>query len=180
MAELLAAVSFTGRAVTLCSDTHHRHAENVIVTMTPVPEILQQLVNMYRVFYEVLPYHVVIEEAHGSRAATRHMIHAGFDVDVHGLSNKDEVELPPTGDYALGYAQLKKIADTVAQHAGECAIEVIPFPSTVFSEARENFRSEAIIRIHITGAFDRPAGLPVQHALEELERQLQGLGIARR
>ena len=55
------------------------------------------------IFYEVMPYHVVIEEANSSPAATRHIIQAGFDVDVHGLSNKDEVELPPPGDYALGY-----------------------------------------------------------------------------
>jgi len=145
-------------------------------------EIFELLVKKYRVFYEVLPYHVVIEEAHGSPAATRHIIQAGFDVDVHALSNKDEQELPPPGDYALGYAGLKKIVDTLAQHARECAIEVIPFPSTVFSEARENFRSEAVIRIRISHrrGIDQPVGLPEQHALEELESQLQGVGLGRR
>jgi hypothetical protein len=144
-------------------------------------EILKALVKKYRVFYEVWPYQVLIEEAHGSPAATRRIIQAGFDVDVCGLSNKDTTELPPPGDYALGYAELKKIVDTVAQHASECFIEVIPFPSTVFSEARENFRSEAQIRIRISHrGIDQPVGLPEQHALEELERQLQGLGIRRR
>jgi len=82
-----------------------------------MPEIPDLLVKKYRVFYEVLPYHVLIEEAHGSPAATRHIIQAGFDVDVRGLSNKDEPELPPPGNYALGYARLKKIVDTVAQGA---------------------------------------------------------------
>jgi hypothetical protein len=113
----------------------------------------------------------------------RAAVQAGFDVDVHGLSNKDELELPPPGDYALGYARLKKIVDTVAQHASECSIEVIPFPSTVFSEAEsENFRSAAVIRIRISHrrGIDQPVGLPEQHALEELERQLQGLGVRRR
>jgi hypothetical protein len=147
-----------------------------------MPEILQQLVNKYRVFYEVLPYHVVIEEAHGSPAATRHIIQAGFDVDVHGLSNKDELELPPPDDYASGYAELKKIVDTAAQDARECSIEVISFPSTVFSEAGENFRSEAVIRIRISHhrGIDQPVGPPEQHVLEELERQLQGKGVRRR
>jgi hypothetical protein len=146
-----------------------------------MPENFQLLLKKYRAFYEVLPYHVIIEEAHGSPAATRHIIQAGFDVDVHGLSNKDEVELPPPGDYALGYAELKKIADGVSQHASECSIEVIPFPSTVFSEARENYRSEAVIRIRISHwGIDQPLGLPEQHALEELERQLQSLGLRRR
>lgn len=112
----------------------------------------------------------------------RAAVQAGFDVDVHGLSNKDELELPPPGDYALGYARLKKIVDTVASHASECSIEVIPFPSTVFSEARENFRSAAVIRIRISHrrGIDQPVGLPEQHALEELERQIQGLGVRRR
>jgi len=144
-------------------------------------EILEALIKKYRVFYEVWPYQVLIEEAHGSPAATRRIIQAGFDVDVCGLSNKNELELPPPDDYALGYAELKKIADGVSQHASECFIEVIPFASSVFSEARDNFRSEAVIRIRISHrGIDQPVGLPEQHALEELERQLQGLGLRRR
>ena len=145
--------------------------------MPEIPEPLKK----YRVFYEVSPYHVLLEEAHGSPAASRQIIQAGFEVDVCGLSNKDGVELPPPGDYALGYAWLQKIADTVAQHASECFIEIIPFPSDVFAEARENSRSEAVIRIRISRrGIDQPVGLPEQHALEELEKQLQGLGLRRR
>ena len=134
----------------------------------------------YRVFYEVSPYHELIEGAHGSPAASRHIVQAGFDVEVIGLSNKDTTELPPPGAYALAYAQLEKIADTVAQHASECSIEVIPFASTAFSEPHSS-RSEAVIRIRISHRpIDQPVGLPEQHALEELERQLQGLGLRRR
>jgi hypothetical protein len=77
-------------------------------------EKLQQLVKEYHVFYEVLPYHVLIEEGHGSPKATKRIIQAGFDVDVHGISNKNELELPPPGEYALGYGGLKKIADAVS------------------------------------------------------------------
>ncbi|MGB0036814.1 MAG: hypothetical protein WBP79_15195 [Candidatus Acidiferrales bacterium] len=144
-------------------------------------QILEALIKKYRVFYEVWPYQVLIEEAHGSPAATRRIIQAGFDVDVCGLSNKDTMELPPPGDYALGYAGLKEIADGVAQHASECSIEVIDFPSTAFSEARDNSRSEAVIRIRISHrGIPQPVGLPEQHALEELETQLQSLGLRRR
>ena len=144
-------------------------------------EIFELLVKKYCIFYEVSPYQVLSEEAHGSPAATRQIIQAGFEVDVCGLSNKVELELPPPGDYALGYARIKEIVDTVAQHASECSIEVIPFPSDVFSGARENFRSEAVIRIQISHrGIDQPVGPAEQHALEELERQLQGLGVRRR
>lgn len=70
----------------------------------------------------------------------------------------------------------------VSQHASECSIELIPFPSTVFSEAREDFRSEAVIRIRILHCrgIDQPAGPAEQHALEEVEKHIQGLGVRRR
>jgi hypothetical protein len=147
-----------------------------------VSEKFQQMVKEYHVFYEVLPYHVLIEEGHGSPHATKRIIQGGFDVDVHGISNKNELQLPPPGEYALGYGQLKKIADTVQHDAGDCSIEVIPFPEAVFSEAREQFRPEARLRIRISHrrGIDQPVGLPEQHALEEIEKQLQGLGIRRR
>jgi len=143
---------------------------------------LQQLIKKYHAFYEVLPYNLVIEEGHGLPTATRRIIQAGFDVDVHGLSNKDDLELPPPDEYALSYTELRKIADSVSHQASECSIEVIPFPSTVFSDARGQFRSGAVVRIRIShrGDVDQPAGLPEQHALEEVEKQLLALGVARR
>jgi hypothetical protein len=147
-----------------------------------VSENVQQLFKRYHAFYEVLPYHVVVEERHGSPTATRRIIQAGFDVDVHGLSNKSEVELPPPAEYAFGYAELKKIADAVSYQASESSIEVISFPATVFFEAREQFRSEAVVRIRISHfrGVDQPPGLPEQHALKAVEEQLQALGVRRR
>lgn len=147
-----------------------------------MPANFQQLIQKYHIFYEVLPYNIVIEEGHGSPTTTRRIIQAGFDVDVHGLSDKAELELPPPDEYAFGYAEIKKIADSVSHHATECFIEVIPFPSTVFSDAGEQFRSGAVIRIRISHrrGVDQPAGLPEQQALEEVEKQLHALGIARR
>jgi len=145
-------------------------------------ENLEQLAKKYHAFYEVSPYYLVIEEGLGSPTATRHIVQAGFDVDVHGVSNKSELELPPTAEYASGYAELKRIADGVSQNASECFIEVIPFPATVFSDARRHFQSEAVLRIRIEhqGDVDQHAGLAEQHALEEVEKQLQRLGVARR
>lgn len=145
-------------------------------------ENLQQLITKYHAFYEVSPYNIVIEEGHGSSTATRHIVQAGFDVDVHGVSDKSELEPPPSGEYALGYAELKRIADGVSQNASECSIEVIPFPSTVFSDARRPFQSEAVLRIRIEhqGGVDQHAGLAEQHALQDVEKQLQGLGVVRR
>jgi len=145
-------------------------------------ENLEQLVKKYHAFYDVSPYYIVIEERPGSPTATRHIVQAGFDVDVHGVSNKSELELPPPAEYAFGYAELKRIADGVSQNASECSIEVIPFPSTVFSDPRRHFQSEALLRIRIEhqGGVDRHAGLAEQHALQDVEKQLQRQGVARR
>ena len=145
-------------------------------------ENLEQLVKKYHAFYEVSPFYIAIEERHGSPTAARHIVQAGFDVDVHGVSNKSEVELPPPAEYAFSYAELKRIADGVSQNASECSIEVIPFPSTVFSEEGRHFQSEAVLRIRIEhhSGFDQHSGLSDRRVLEEVEKQLQGLGVRRR
>jgi hypothetical protein len=147
-----------------------------------VPENIQQLLKRYRAFYEVSPYHVVVEEGHGSAGVTRRIVQAGFDVDIHAVSNKNELELPPPAEYAFGCAELKKIADAVSHKAKESSIEVISFPATVLSEAREQFRSEAVVRIRISHwrGMDQPFGLAERHALKEIEEQLQALGMRRR
>lgn len=145
-------------------------------------ETVQQLIEKYHAFYDVSPYYVVVEDGHGSPSATRRIIHAGFDIDVRGLSSKSELDFPPSAEYALGFSEFKKIADAVSSQAGDCFIEVIAFPATVFFEAREQFRPEAVVRIRISHCrgVDQPSGLPEQQALKEVEERLQALGIRRR
>ena len=98
------------------------------------------------------------------------------------ISDKSQLELPPAAEYAFVYGELKRVADAVSRDRGECAIEVIPFPSSIFSDARRHFQSEAVLRIRILNDrdADQHAGPPEQLALEEVEKQLQNLGIARR
>jgi len=140
-----------------------------------------QLVKKYHVFYDVSPYQVLVEGRHGSPHESKQLIQAGFDVDVHGLSNKGEVDIPPADEYALAYAALKRLAETVWRQFSECVIDVIPLPSTAFAEASRPLQSEAIVRIRISHrGGDQPVGLPEQRALEEVEKQLNGLGIPRR
>ena len=143
---------------------------------------IQELVEEHHVYYEVVPYYVVIEVGHGSPKMTTHRIQAGFDVDVHGLSNRSELQPPAPADYSLGYAELKKIVDTVSVNAAHCSVELMPFPSTVFLEAGKQFHPGGMIRIRISQnrGLDQPAGLPEHRALQEIEQRLQDLGIRRR
>jgi hypothetical protein len=143
---------------------------------------LNELIEKYHAYYEVLPYFVLVEEQHGSRKhPTKSRIQSGFDVDVYGVSNKDGMELPPQPDYLVGYAELKRIARVVSQ-SSQCAIEVIPFPSVAVIDTSRRSRPQASIRIRIshTGDVEQPAGLAERQALEEIEKQLQSLGITRR
>jgi hypothetical protein len=142
---------------------------------------LLNLIEKYHAFYEISPYQVLVEH-HGSPGGSKQLIQSGFDVDVHGVSKTGEVNIPPADEYALGYAALKeKLAESFSRHASECDIDVIAFPSTAFTEPSRPLQSEAIIRIRISHrGGDQPVGLPEQHALEEVEKQLQDLGIARR
>ena len=147
-----------------------------------VSENLQRLSSEYRAFYEVLPYYVVVEEGHGSSTATRRMIRAGFDVDIHGLAKKGAPELPLPADYSLAHRELKKVADRVPHDTRECSIEVISFPASSHSDSRDHFSPQALLKIRIShyGDLNQPAGLPEEHALEELEKELQREGIKKR
>jgi hypothetical protein len=88
----------------------------------------------------------------------------------------------PDPHYALSYAQLQKIVEEVSHRVDHsCSLEIIPFPSTFVLDSR-NRQVEATIRIRISHwrGVDQPAGLPEQHAFEEIENELHGLGITRR
>src|SRR5208282_5498029 len=141
-------------------------------------ENFRQLIQEQRPFYEVLPYNVVIEDAHGKAACTTRRIQAGFDIDIYGLKTSDGPDL--SADYGQAYAILRKTVEEISRHTtNSCSIEVISFGSTVFLDAREGLRPEAMLRIRIThaGNLDQPAELPEQHVLEEVEDQLRDLGI---
>jgi hypothetical protein len=144
---------------------------------------LRSMVKEHHAFYEVLPHYVLHEEGHGSSAARMVRVQAGFDVEIYGANIKNDFAMPgPDPDYALGYAALQKIAENVSHHAsGSCSVEVTSFPSTVIVDTRNHAKLEGMFRIRISHrGLDQPAGLPEQHALEEVEKQLHELGVARR
>lgn len=145
---------------------------------------IRSLANEYHAFYEVSPYYVVRDGGSGSLSRVSRRIQAGFDIDVYGVNTKNTVEVPPPGEYELGYLELQKIADEVSRHRHDncCTLDVVPFPSTAFFDVQHQGKVEAMIRIRIShcGDLDQPAGIPEQRALEEIETQLQSRGIARR
>jgi hypothetical protein len=140
---------------------------------------LGELIKEHHAFYEVLPYYVVVEDAHGTPAPTRRRIHAGFDIDLYGATTSNA--LPPP-DYAAASAGLQQIANTVAQDTDDsCSIRVIPFPSTVILDTRNQLQAQAKLRIRISHCrgLDQPAGLREERALKGIENELTRLGVRR-
>lgn len=147
-------------------------------------EDIRTLIQEHHAFYEVLFYYVVVEErAEGEPVVTRR-VHAGFDIDIFGERTKnDPTWTPPPEKYALGVAALRGIANTVSRKAADtCCVEVIPSPSTVVVDTRNQGRFEATCRLRISHrrGLDQPAGWPEQHALEEVMKELKSLGFVRR
>ena len=146
-------------------------------------DMIVPLVTEHRAFYEVSPYYRVLEEKHGPEATTR-SLQGGFDVDIYGVNTRNELAFPGSdGHYARGCAGLQKIAEEVSDHtSGSCVLEVIPFSSRIVFDNRNSDTVEGMIRIRISHrrGLDQPAGPTEEHALEEVEKQLQGMGVTRR
>ena len=133
--------------------------------------------------FEVLPYFVLLEERHGSLPATTRRVQAGFDVDIYGARTEDNKLLKPEShEYSVSYTALQKIAENVSQLTSDsCSLEAIPFPSTVVLDVHDH-KVEGMLRIRISHfrGLEQPASLPEQRALDEIEKQLNSLGVARR
>ena len=141
------------------------------------------LVKEHRASYEVSPYNLVLEGKHGPEATTRNL-QGGFDVDIYGVNTRNELAFPGSErHYTLGCAALRKIAEEISDHtSGSCVLEVIPFSSRIVFDNRNSDTVEGMIRIRISHrrGLDQPSGPAEEHALEELENQLQGIGVTRR
>ena len=93
----------------------------------------------------------------------------GGVVDCSGVYFASAAVAFPGSDrnYALGCAELRKIAKEVSHHTGgSCVLEVIPFPSRIVLDNRNRDTVEGMIRIRISHGrgLDRPAGPSEEHA----------------
>jgi hypothetical protein len=142
-----------------------------------MPDIIRQLIEEHPPYYEVLPYYVVLEERHGSPAATTRRIQAGFDVDIYGT----RIDTPPwrSHNYQLGYDNLQKLVEATSRNANDsCSVEVIACYSDIFLDSGSNFQPQAMLRIRVSHrGIDQPAGPAEEDVLHQIEKRLQDLGI---
>ena len=148
-----------------------------------MPDNIRSLVQEHQAFYEVRPYYVVIEERTVGLPPVTRQIQGGFDLDIYGVNTNNHLEVPGSDpDYALGCAELRKLADEASLHTSDrCALEVIPSSCTAILDLRKHAVEATIqIRIHHHRGLDQPFGPPEQRALEDVVKRLDHLGIARR
>jgi hypothetical protein len=147
-------------------------------------EKIRQLIEQHHAYYEVSPYYLVINVSAATGAAETRMIQHGFDVDVYGIKTSGDRGLPAISpDYALGSALLQELAMTASSHrTDKCSIKINRFGSTEFLDPKDGFEPSARLQVRITHGrgLDQPAGISEQQALEDIEKQLQSLGITRR
>jgi len=149
-----------------------------------MPDDISSLVKEHHAFYEVSPYYIELDERPVGRPASCRSVQAGFHVDVYGVRTEDnEPAMPEPGKYGLGVVELQKLAEKVSQHSSDSSfVEVIPFSSTAIIDNRNHGQVEYMIRIQISHdrGIEHPSGPSEQRALQEVERELKNLGIARR
>lgn len=142
---------------------------------------LRSLVNEHHAFYEVSPYYLVFKENPGSPSAKTRTIQAGFDVDVFGVNTNKEPMLPGP-DYALGCAEVEKLAHEIALRTTDsCSLQVIPFPDRIALGGPSHTEPEGMLRIRISHhrGLDQAYGPPEERALKDLESLLKQLGVSR-
>jgi hypothetical protein len=137
------------------------------------------MIQQRQAFYEVTPYFIVLEDRSNGRAGSARRIHAGFDVDIHGVDSLREPVRP--SEYGSGCAALQELAEKVmSQSSDSCSIQVIPFHSTLILDTRRNLQPQGMIRVRITHGrgLDQPSGPPEERALKAIVTELQDLGVS--
>ena len=143
-----------------------------------ISEKIREFIERNRVFYEVLPHYVVLEDRPPRANPISRRIQAGFDIDLYGV--RTSPDSPPPPEYEPAFEMLRRTAEAIlANSDGSCSIEVIPYPSTVILDTRMHFQALGMLRITITHShgLDQPAGAAEQHALKEMEERLKSLGV---
>jgi hypothetical protein len=132
----------------------------------PVHEVLKQ----HHVWYEVNPYYV----SFGQR------LQAGFDVDLYGTLEKDQLPLYRSEGARAVVNYFETVAQEIRLEVGQrCTIEVIPYTDSVVLDTQHHFQREVMLRIRISHdrGLDQPAGPPEEKAQAAILEKLHELGV---
>jgi hypothetical protein len=101
------------------------------------------------------------------------------DLYVTGISH--ELRLSDSdGQMRLAVDDLPQAAQAILPNPSDsCAIQIIPFETTLILDTRDHLQPQALLRIRITHCrgLDQPAGPAEARTLQGVEEKLQALGV---
>jgi hypothetical protein len=141
---------------------------------------VRELIQRHHAHYEVCPYYVLFDERPEGAPPVQRRIQAGFDVDLYGTLEREELPLAtgnPRARMVVEYfeAAAREVQERIGQH---CTVEVIQFADSLFPDTHEHFRPQAMLRIRISHArgLDQPAGPAEEQAKEAVEAAMREIG----
>jgi hypothetical protein len=84
------------------------------------------------------------------------------------------------GQMRLAVDDLQQAAQAILPNPSDsCAIQIIPFETTLILDTRDHLQPQALLRIRITHCrgLDQPAGPAEARTLKDVEEKLQALGV---
>jgi hypothetical protein len=146
-----------------------------------MPVDLQPQIRKHQVFYEVSPYFVLLDLRNYGSPAVKRTVQAGFDVDLYGTAISHELSLSDgDGQMRLALDGLRQAAEAILPNPSDsCAIQIIPFETTLILDTRHYLQPQALLRIRITHCrgLDQPAGPLESLTLKDVEEKLLALGV---
>jgi hypothetical protein len=126
-----------------------------------MPVDLQSQIRKHQVFYEVSTYFVLLDRRNHGSPAVKRTVPAGFDVDLYGTAIDHELSLSDgDGGMRLELDYMRKAAQAILPKPSDsCAIQIIPFETTLILDTRHQLQPQALLRIRITHCrgLDQPA-----------------------
>ena len=148
-----------------------------------MPADLQPEIRKHQIFYEVSPYFVLLDQRNFGSPAVKRKVQAGFDIDLYGTAVSDELSLSDGGQMRLSLDGLRQAAEAILPHPSDsCAIQIIPFETTLILDTLDHLQPQALLRIRITHCrgVDQPAGPLEALTLKDVEEKLLALGVQAR
>ena len=142
---------------------------------------LHEVLERYGVRYEVRPYYVVLDEHPIGAPAIEQRVQAGFDVNLYGVLEKDQLPLFRNEEARMVVHHFETVAREIQLKVGQgCTIEVIPHPNSLVLDTHQHFQPEAVLQVRISHArgLDQPKGPPEEQALQAVREALRELKIS--
>ncbi len=144
---------------------------------TDVREVLAR----HHARYEVRPYYTVLQQFTVGAPAVAKRVQTGFDVDLYGtLLENEHLPIHQIEGAPMILDYFEQVAQDVQFRIGQhCTVEVITYENSLVLDAKQNFRSEAMLRIRIghSRGMDQAEGPPEERALRAIRQVLGELAV---